>query len=62
MENIKKYYNELKKLKLCLIIKSNYFVQITLFGNKKETYKKLYLECCRLWMRNMDPTEMKRVS
>jgi hypothetical protein len=23
-------------------------------GNKKETYKKLYLECCSLWIRNMD--------
>ena len=24
-------------------------------GNKKETYKKLYLEFCSLWIRNMDP-------
>ena len=25
------------------------------FGNEKETYIKLYLECCSLWFRNMDP-------
>ena len=28
---------------------------------KKETYKKLYLECCSLWIRNLDPKKkMKR--
>ena len=32
--------------------------ELTALLNKKEeavTYKKLYLECCSLWIRNMDP-------
>jgi hypothetical protein len=24
-------------------------------GNEKESYKKLYLECCSLWIRNREP-------
>ena len=28
--------------------------------NEKRTYKKLYLECCSLWIRTMDPREKWR--
>ena len=27
------------------------------FGNEKETYKELYLTCCSLRIRNVDPRE-----
>jgi hypothetical protein len=32
-----------------------YYPQITLVWKLKNTYKELYLECCCLWIRNMDP-------
>jgi len=27
---------------------------VRMFGNERETYKKLYSECCSLWIRNVD--------
>ena len=42
---------------LCVLIFSRVGLSVILrqAPPQKDIYKKLYLECCSLWIRNMDP-------
>jgi len=53
-KNKKTQYNELKRLKLCLTIKKKRLYSNNVSLELENTYQKLHLEFCCLWIRTGD--------